>query len=276
MSKSKHKTPPPAAHTLGLPPVGVDSHAHLDLDALRPDLDEILTRAREAGVSHIGQVFLGPQAWAQNRHLFDAYPQVFFILGLHPCDADACDENAVTAMKQAFATDPRLKAVGEIGLDYYWDDHPRELQQKTFVMQLRMAVQIDKPVVIHSRDADEDTVRLLEAEGFAGRPLLWHCFGADTALAERIVRNGWHVSVPGPVTYPANNALREALSVIPADRLMLETDCPYLTPVPWRGRRNEPALAAFTGACVARCLGIDPAELWTRCGNNARAFFGIQ
>lgn len=274
MAKKK-KTPPPAAETLGLPLTGVDTHAHLDLEAMLPDLDDIFDRARKAGVANIGHVFLGPQAWDDNKHLFAARDEVFFILGIHPGDADKCTPEAITRMKAIFAEENRMKAIGEIGLDYYWDDHPRDLQKQIFIMQLSMAKELEKPVVIHSRDANDDTVAVLEAEGFKGRPVLWHCFGADAALAQRIVDNGWHISIPGPVTYPSSDAMRDALSVIPEDRLMLETDCPYLTPVPWRGRRNEPALVAFTGVRVAECLGLDPADLWTRCGNNARTFFGL-
>ena len=115
----------------------------------------------------------------------------------------------------------------------------------------------------------------LEARGFAGYPLLWHCFGGGPALARRILKNGWHISVPGPVTYPANAALREALPLIPAERLLLETDSPYLAPAPWRGRRNEPALTVFTARAVAEARGVAPEELWLTCGENARRFFGL-
>ena len=130
-------------------------------------------------------------------------------------------------------------------------------------------------MVIHSRDANDATMDMLEAEGFKGYPLLWHCFGADAALARRIVDNGWHISLPGPVTYKANEALRHAASVIPADRLLLETDCPYLSPEPYRGKRNEPAYLGFTASCVAEARNEDVTTLWTRCGDNAIRFFGL-
>ncbi len=274
MSK-KNKAPLPEPESLALPRTGVESHAHLDLEPFAADLAEVLDRARRSGVRGMGNVFLGPDAYHAGKALFAAAPDVFFLLGIHPGDADKCDAQAVAAMRQAFADDPRLRAVGEIGLDYYWDDHPRDLQQQVFRMQLALAREVERPVVIHSRDANADVLAILEEEGFRNYPLLWHCFGADAATAERIVANGWHVSIPGPVSYPKNDGLREALRVIPQDRMLLETDCPYLTPMPYRGKRNEPAFLVFTARVVAETLGVPVADLWTQCGRNAARFFGL-
>ena len=165
--------------------------------------------------------------------------------------------------------------MGEIGLDYYWDDCPRDAQHRAFVQQLELARELGKPVVIHCREALHDTLELLEGNGMREYPLLWHCFGGDAALAARIIDNGWHISVPGPVTYPANTAQREALCRIPLDRLHIETDCPYLAPQDWRGRRNEPAFTVFTAACVAAARNLPPADLWEQCGKNTARFFGL-
>lgn len=144
MSK-KNKPPRPEPETLGLPLAGVDSHAHMDLDDFDADREDLLDRARACGVSRIGNVFLGPQAYHKNRHYFDHRPEVFFILGIHPGNADQCTPETVEAMRQAFAADPRLKALGEIGLDYYWDDHPHELQQQVFRTQLALAAELGLP-----------------------------------------------------------------------------------------------------------------------------------
>lgn len=276
MSKKKNTAPLPAPESLNLPCTGVESHAHLDMEAFAEDRSQVLERARLAGVRHMGNVFLGPDAYYANRAQFADHDDVFYLLGIHPGDSDKCDAKAIASMRDAFENDPRLKAVGEIGLDYYWDDHPRELQQHVFSLQLALARAVKRPIVIHSRDSNDDVVRMLEEHGFKDYPLLWHCFGADAALAERIVANGWHISIPGPVSYPKNVELREALSVIPPDRLMLETDCPYLTPMPYRGKRNEPAYLVFTAQTVAETLGMPIAELWTTCGNNAIRFFGLE
>lgn len=275
MSKKKHHTPAAEPESLGMPPTGVDSHAHLDLRHFGGDVEEVLERARRSGVAAIGNVFLGVAAWREGRERFAAHPGVFFLLGVHPTDAALYTPRERAGMAEAFAEDARLRAVGEIGLDFYWKDCPKEVQIPAFIDQLHFARDRNLPVVIHSRDAFEETVEILREQGFFGYPLLWHCFGGGVDDARRIVDAGWHISVPGPVTFPSNAALREALFVIPPEKLLLETDCPYLAPAPRRGTRNEPAYTVFTAAKIAEVLGEDPAVLWTRCGDNARRFFGL-
>lgn len=280
MSK-KNKPPRPEPETLGLPLAGVDSHAHMDLADFDADREELLDRARACGVARIGNVFLGPEAYLKNRQYFDNRPEVFFILGIHPGNADQCTPEALEAMRRAFGTDARLKALGEIGLDYYWDDHPHELQQRVFRAQLELALELGVPPVIHCRDAVDsqsafaDAVAELEDAGFSGRKLLWHCFGGDAAQARLVLEHGWHVSIPGPVSYGRNESLREAVAMIPLERMLIETDCPYLTAEPWRGKRNHPALVGFTAACVAEVKGLTAEEIWTATGQNARAFFNL-
>lgn len=271
--KSAPKTPPLSR---ALPLCGVDSHAHLDSKEYRDDLAAVLDLARRCGVARVGQVFLGPEEYAAGRHLFDAYPQVFFILGLHPCDGRRCTPEALEAMRRAFVENSRLRAVGEIGLDFYWDDCPPDIQRAAFLAQLELARQLEKPVVVHCREAVEATLDVLENNGFRHYPLLWHCFGGHADLAARLVDNGWHVSFPGPVTYPANASLRDAARRVPLDRLLLETDCPYLSPADWRGKRNEPAFAVFTAARIAEERGMPAADLWEQCGRNAALFFGLE
>ena len=290
MSKKHHHSGPrPAPESLGLPPTGVDSHAHLDLKHFGGDFETVLERAKAAGIARIGNVFLSPEAWAAGKDRFPtspAVPDVFFLLGIHPTDSAAWTPSTADALRQAFTSDPRLRALGEIGLDYYWKDCPPELQRSVFIAQLKLAESLRRstpnskatdrlPIVIHSRDAFQDTLVLLREQGFSGYPLLWHCFGGTAREAELLIEEGWHISIPGPVTFPGNAALREALHAIPPSRLLLETDCPYLTPVPYRGTRNEPAYTVFTAHAVAAELRMDPAELWTLTGNNACRFFGL-
>ncbi|MBB5143309.1 TatD DNase family protein [Desulfovibrio intestinalis] len=261
--------------SVALPLEGVDSHAHLDGEEFDQDRESVLERARACGVAHVGNVFLGPEDFNSRRHYFADHPEVFFLLGIHPCHGQDCTPDTLEAMRRAFREEPRLKAVGEIGLDFYWDDCPREVQYETFSTQLRLAREVERPVVIHCREAEEETLMVLESQGFKDYPLLWHCFGKGPDLAQRIIRNGWHISVPGPVTYKANEDLRQAVTVIPAARLMLETDAPYLAPLPWRGKRNEPAFTVFTARTVAETRGEEPEDLWRMCGQNARRFFGV-
>ena len=237
MSKKKKNRPLP--ESFALPLVGVDSHAHLNLSAFTEDLPEVLARAKASGVSHIGNVFMGTEAYNKEASLFTCDGQdmaeVFFLLGVHPNESQACTEEELLAMKEAFQNDSRLRAIGEIGLDYYWHDCPHDVQDKAFRAQLDLAKELNVPVVIHSRDATEATIKVLEEEGYAGRPLLWHCFGSEWAVASRLLDNGWHISIPGTVTYSANEEVRKAVRCIPLDRLMIETDAPFLTAEPYRG-----------------------------------------
>ncbi len=274
MSKKKKNRPLP--ESLGLPLVGIDTHAHLDLKEFAAEnLDEVFAAAKRAGVAQIGNVFMGPDAYDQNRERFTDRPEVFFLMAVHPNDTADFTPRDIELMRERFQADPRLKAVGETGLDYYWERVDHEVQKAAFRAHLDLARELSLPVVIHSRDADKDTLALLLDEGFKDRPVLSHCFGAGPDLAERILENGWHISVPGPVTYARNEELRQTMPIIPLERLVIETDCPYLTPEPWRGKLNHPALIAFTAAKIAAARNMDPAELWRATAATARDFFKL-
>lgn len=267
------KAPRPTPETMALPPGGVDTHAHLDGNRYEDPL-LVLKRAHACGVSAVGNVFLGPAAYAADQERF-RLPGVFFLLGIHPHEADQVTPGSLAAMEAAFGKDARLRAVGEIGLDYHYDFHPRLVQQDALCRQLELALRRDIPVVIHSREAEDDTLAILDRMGFAHRPVLWHCFGLGTDWAKEILARGWILSVPGPVTFSKNHAVRAAVAALPPDSFVLETDCPYLAPEPYRGQRNEPALLVFTAREVARLRGEDPESVWLRCGDTARRFFGI-
>ncbi len=275
MSKKTSMAPQLMAQNLALPPCGVDSHAHLDSSQFDRDRDEVLARAQECGIAYVGNIFLKPHEFTQRAAYFAEHPEVFFALGVHPCDGEECDDAAIAVMREHFLREPRLKALGEIGLDFYWDACPKDVQIHVFVEQLHLARELSKPVIIHSRDATDACIAILEKEGFKDYPLLWHCFGGTATEAKRIVYNGWHVSIPGPVTYPKNSDVREALLHIPQDKLMLETDCPYLSPQEWRGKRNEPAYTVFTVDTVAQVLDMPANKVWELCGENARRFFKL-
>jgi TatD DNase family protein len=272
MSKKKDR---PLPQSLGLPRTGVDAHAHLDATEFDEDLDEVLMRARESGVAAIGTVFMGPDAYLKGAARFDAYADVFFLMGLHPEDAGTVDTGDIVRMERLFRDTPRFKAVGEIGLDYYWDVSTKETQQRIFRDQLALARELDLPVAIHSRDAEEDTLAILLDMGFHDRPLQWHCFGRDLFFARELLSHGWHLSIPGTVSYKKNTLLMEAVQKIPLDRMFVETDCPFLAAEPYRGKRNEPAFVVFTARTIAELKGLAVEDVWTACGNNARHFFGL-
>lgn len=254
---------------------GVDSHAHLDSAQFRDDLPAVLGRAKAAGIDRIVNVFLGPEAFDAGKSLFDAHPQVSFVLGVHPHDAAGFGEATVSRLRERFARDSRTKALGEIGLDFYRDWSPIEDQRRAFGMQLDLALELDLPVVVHSRSAETETLAVLDERGFSGRPVMWHCFGGGPDLAEAILSRGFMLSLPGPLTYPKNEALREAARLVPLDKLVLETDCPYLSPVPHRGKRCEPAFVAVTAAKLAEIRGETTATVLAATGANAARFFSL-
>ena len=273
MGKKKHASPRPSPLDLALPRGGVDTHAHLSMGDFSADLPATLERAFASGVSHIGNVLLSAEEYYQSRRIFADYPQIFFILGIHPNESNRYGPDTIPQLRAIVRSDTRIRAIGEIGLDFFRDYCTAQTQERVFRSLLRLARELELPVIIHSRDATEATLAVLEEEKFKGYPLLWHCFGGDCTLMEHIIRQGWHLSIPGPVGYPGNKVLRDVARNIPLERLMLETDAPYLAPLEWRGKRNEPAFTVFTAACIARERGMDTAELWTSCGENARRFF---
>lgn len=276
MSKKHRERTEPLS--VALPPYGVDSHAHLTSGAFSVDREDVLARARACGLAQIANVFLNPDTFPEEARLFDDHPEVFFLLGVHPDDTATFTSRTLETIRRHVQENPRIRAIGEIGLDFSRTEPGTaspDQQLEPFVAQLHLARELDMPVAIHCRDAVEPTLAILEKEGFSGYPLVWHCFGADRALAERIVAHDWYVSFPGTVTFRNNPQAREALPCIPDNRLLVETDCPYLSPMPWRGTRNEPAYTVFTIRTMAECLGVEAEELWKRCGDNARRLYRL-
>lgn len=274
----------PLPQSLGLPFTGADSHAHLDDELLLPNLSGILESAASSGVSLIVHMFLLHERYAANRNVIlsaaaslPKAPALCFARGLHPEDVLRGTEEEWEHLSCAVKNDSLIRAVGEIGLDNHYnkDYAPPTLQDKWFRRQLKLAKSLGKPVIIHSRDAWEETFAILDEEGMQGYPLLWHCFGGDAAMARRIVQSGWHIAFGGASTFKANAMVREALHEVPLNRLHLETDCPYLAPQPWRGKINEPALTVFTAKCLAGELGMRTEDFWALTGENTRRFFGM-
>jgi TatD DNase family protein len=251
----------------------VDSHAHLHFDAFDADRAAMLSRAREAGV--MAFVNVGTDA-ATSRASFDlaaAEPDVFPTAGIHPNDSAAATEADWRAI-EALAAQPRCVAIGETGLDWYRDRTPRDVQVAAFERQIDLARRRDVPVIIHCREAFADVYATLRRARPPHRGVM-HCFSGTPREAAEAVELGLHVSFAGPLTYKKNVELRAALAAVPADRVMIETDCPFLPPEGKRGKRNEPAFLPFLVHEAAKVLGIDPGEAALRTSRNAGALFRL-
>ena len=244
----------------------IDTHAHLD--AL--DADAALARARENGVTRVITVGTDLPRCRRALELADAYEEVFAVLGVHPHEAGTATDDDVAAVRELLAH-PKAVGVGETGLDWYRDYAPRDAQTRLFERLLAVAAETGKPAVIHTRAADDDTLHALQ--GFAGTVVL-HCFSSPRMLPAALER-GWYVSFAGNVSFPKATDLRLAATEVPADRILAETDSPYLAPQPVRGRRNEPAYVMHTLAALADARGEDVHDLEQQIERNAAECFGL-
>ena len=243
----------------------IDTHAHLD--ACAEPADVLVERAREAGVERIVSVGTKESSWHETLAIAERHDGVFAALGIHPHEASDGDVDAL----RASLDHPKVVAVGETGLDYFRDYAPHDAQRRVFDAQLELAADTRKPVIIHTRAADEDTLAALA--GFGGTVVL-HCF-SSLPLLEPALERGWYVSFAGNATYKNAHDLRSAAYAVPAERLLAETDSPYLAPVPGRGRPNEPANVVHTVAALAHARNAAADELAAQIDENAVRCFGL-
>lgn len=256
----------------------IDSHCHLADEVFAADLAGVIGRARDAGVERALVILAaGDQREAgQADRVLGLWPDARVSVGVHPHNANefASDPaRAALVVEEQLNRTPSARAVGEIGLDYHYDYSPRELQQEVFRVQVRLAREQGRPVVVHTREADEDTLAILEGEGAGAVRGVLHCFTGGAELAQRGLALGLHVSVAGIITFPKAVALRETVRALPLDRLLVETDSPYLAPVPHRGQRNEPALVARVVDTLAQLFEVAPETLAARTTANFHALF---
>jgi len=252
-----------------------DTHAHLHFPDYAEDLDAVLERARAAGVR--GMVTIGTDR-ETNRAvtaLVKRVPDVWATVGIHPHDAGEAAEADFEEMERLAGEEPKVVGFGEMGLDFFRDLSPREVQEKVFRRQIDIARRARKPIVVHCRDAHAETLAVLADERAGETGGVMHCFSGDVEIARRCLDLGLYISLAGPVTYKNARALPEVARFVPGDRLVVETDCPYLPPTPHRGKRNEPAYVALTAACIAELRGADPEALCDALTANAAKLFGI-
>jgi len=240
-----------------MPQAIVDSHCHLDYPGLSERLPEILARAREAGVGLMLSISTRMRTFNQVLEISEKYPEVYCSVGVHPHNAAEEPDVSVDQLLRA-AEHPRVIGIGEAGLDYHYDFAPKDVQERSFRTQIAAARASGLPLIIHSREAEEDTARILEEEMGQGAftPLL-HCFSSHASLAERGLAIGAYVSFSGILTFRNADEVRRAALLTPADRMLVETDAPYLAPAPHRGKPNEPAFAIHTLAKLAELKGMD-------------------
>jgi TatD DNase family protein len=259
----------------------IDTHAHLDFSKFDADRPAVLERAKAAGVAAILNVGVDVPSSRRAVALAEQYDAVYAAVGMHPHDAKKLDGAALAELRD-LARHPKVVAVGEIGLDFYRDLSPREVQRRAFQSQLAWAGRLGKPVIIHDRDAHQEVLGVLTdwaaglgSSPLTGRPGVLHTFSGDLTMAEKAMELGFCLSISGPVTYQNAGRLPGIVQALPLDRLLVETDCPFLAPHPHRGQRNEPAYVHLVARRIAELKGISLADLAEVTTANARRLFGI-
>jgi TatD DNase family protein len=236
----------------------VDSHCHLDFPTLASELDQVIERARAAGIGRLVTISTRVRLFSQVHAITERFDEVYCSVGTHPHHAAKEPDVTVADLVAATAAE-KVVAIGEAGLDYHYDNSPRDMQEKGFRTHIAAARETGLPLVIHARDADDDIARILEEESGNGVfPFVLHCFTGGADLARRGVALGGYVSFSGILTFKNSENLREIAAALPEDRILVETDAPYLAPGPWRGKRNEPAYIVETARVLAESRGISP------------------
>ncbi|HSW65110.1 MAG TPA: YchF/TatD family DNA exonuclease [Dissulfurispiraceae bacterium] len=250
----------------------IDTHCHLEMKQFDEDRTAVIDRARASGIEYMITVASDLNGCESAVRLAEKHDCIFAAVGLHPHDAKDYS-NATFERIMELSRSPKVVAIGEMGLDYYYDHSAREIQRTVFAEQLAFAKERDLPAIVHSRDAQEDTLRIMENSGV--RKGVMHCFSGDVAMAKRAIALGFHISLAGPVTFRNAAELREVAQMVPDDLLLIETDAPYLSPEPMRGKRNEPACLVHTAKHIAELRGITIEDLDRLTTLNAQRLFGI-
>ncbi|EMI11649.1 TatD family hydrolase [Anoxybacillus gonensis] len=251
-----------------------DTHAHLNATQFSEDVEQVIERARAEGVSHIVVVGFDRPTIQRAMELAEEYPFIYAAVGWHPVDAiHMTDEDLV--MIERLAAHPKVVALGEMGLDYYWDQSPKDVQKEVFRKQIRLAKKVKLPIIIHNRDATADIVDILREEGAEEVGGVMHCFSGSIEVARQCIDMNFYISFGGPVTFKNAKKPKEVAKEIPLDRLLIETDCPYLTPHPFRGKRNEPSYVKYIAEAIAELKGLSFEEVAQKTSDNAKQLFGI-
>ncbi|PVE62519.1 TatD family hydrolase [Priestia megaterium] len=251
-----------------------DTHVHLNAEQYEDDLQEVINRALEKGVQNMVVVGFDEPTIKKAIQIAETYDFIYASVGWHPVDAvDMTDEHL--AWIEELAQHPKVVALGEMGLDYHWDKSPKEVQKDVFRRQIRLARKVNLPIIIHNRDATEDVVTILKEEHVEEVGGIMHCFTGSIEVAKQCMDMNMYISFGGPVTFKNAKKPKEVATELPLDKLLIETDCPYLTPHPFRGKRNEPGYVSYVAEQIAELKGITYEELAEITTANAKKLFGI-
>ncbi|MEK4094447.1 TatD DNase family protein [Bacillus sp. RC55] len=252
-----------------------DTHSHLNAEQFEEDLQEVIARMKEAGVTYTVVVGFDEVTIKKAIELAEAYDFIYAAVGWHPVDAIDMKEEHLAWLEE-LAAHPKVVAIGEMGLDYHWDKSPKEIQKEVFRKQIALAKKVKLPIIIHNRDATQDIVDILEEENAAEVGGIMHCFSGSAEVAQRCVDMNFLISLGGPVTFKNAKKPKEVAMEIPLEKLLIETDCPYLTPHPFRGKRNEPSYVKLVAEEIANLKGISYDEVAQVTTKNAKSLFGVE
>lgn len=252
-----------------------DTHAHLDDRKYNEDREEMLNRAQQAGVELILNVGYDLPSSQRSVKLAEKYPFIYAGVGIHPHDADTLNEDSLIKLEK-LAQHHKVVAIGEMGLDYYRDLSPRDVQQKAFRAQINLARRVKKPIIIHDRDAHGDIMQVMKEEKVQDIGGVLHCFSGSWEMAKECLKMNFYISIAGPVTFSNGGKLKEIAQKVPLDKLLIETDSPYLTPSPHRGKRNESTYVKYVAEEIAKLRGITLKELANATLANGKLLFNIQ
>ena len=253
----------------------IDTHVHLNADHYDEDLDEVIERAREAGVSHFVVIGFDNKTIDRTMELIDKYEDVYGVIGWHPVDAVDCRDEDLARIEK-LSSHPKVVGIGETGLDYHWDKSPEHIQKEIFKAQIALAKRVNLPLIIHNREATGDVVEILEEEGAGEVGGIMHAFSGSPEIADRVLKIGFMISLGGPVTFKNAKQPKEVAKYVPLDKLLIETDAPFLTPHPHRGKRNEPAYVKLVAEEIAKLRDISYEEVAKATSDNALKIYNIK
>ena len=252
-----------------------DTHCHINDKPYAADRQDMLERAFAAGVQWMLCPGTDIETSAEAVALSHEYDQVYAAVGIHPEDAASATPEGFEQIRTWLKTEPKVVAIGEVGLDYHWPEPSHEIQQAVFIEQVKMAVELDVPIDIHDREAHGDTMDILSQYGKGIRGV-FHCFSGSLEMAQELIKMGFYIGFTGTMVFPNSKKLKRIATEIPMDRVLIETDCPYLTPPPFRGKRNEPAYVQYVAAEIAALRGMEVSDVQRLTVENGKRAFGIK